>query len=55
MSVRIDDLGSAAELPEDLLDDVIGGRGGVQSMYPVCAWAASTHSNGSSDPIDIMV
>ncbi|SEH03669.1 hypothetical protein SAMN05444920_14135 [Nonomuraea solani] len=51
MSVRIDDLNGIAELPEDSLEDVVGGKPKMQG--PDCMWVASSLGGGKSDPIDI--
>lgn len=51
MSVRIDDLNGIAELPEDSLDGIVGGKPKMQG--PDCMWVASALYGGKSDPIDI--
>lgn len=52
MSIRIDDL-DGAELPEDALDNVVGGLPPL--MGPECAWVSSSLGGGRSDPIDVRI
>ncbi|MEV4225466.1 hypothetical protein ACBI99_19325 [Nonomuraea sp. ATR24] len=52
MSIRLDDLDKAAELPEDALDDIVGGRG---MQGPSCAYLASSHEGRTVDRLDIQV
>ncbi|WP_157518679.1 hypothetical protein [Herbidospora mongoliensis] len=50
MSARIEDLGMSA-LPDDALDDVIGGQP-RENYGELCIWLASSLYGGKSDPID---
>ncbi|MEV4161469.1 hypothetical protein [Nonomuraea dietziae] len=49
MSIRLDDLDSAAELPEDALDNIVGGR---EMQWQACLWTASAHKGQTVDRRD---
>ncbi|MEU6412624.1 hypothetical protein [Microbispora sp. NPDC046933] len=53
MSVRIDDLNGDAELPEDFLDDIVGGKPPL--IGPECAYVSSSLGGGRGDPIDVRI
>ncbi|MEV0585511.1 hypothetical protein [Nonomuraea sp. NPDC050310] len=49
MSIRLDNLDSFAELPEDALDDIVGGR---EMQWEACFWTASAHKGQTVDRRD---
>ncbi|MEU6726317.1 hypothetical protein [Nonomuraea zeae] len=51
MSIRLDDLDSAAELPEDALDAIVGG---AERHVKMCLWTASSHLGQTVDRQDHM-
>ncbi|MEU4580475.1 hypothetical protein [Nonomuraea sp. NPDC023979] len=52
MSIRLDDLDKAAELPEDALDDIVGGR---DMQWQPCVWTASAHQGQTVDRRDVIL
>ncbi|GIH68885.1 hypothetical protein [Sphaerimonospora thailandensis] len=52
MTIRLDDIDGVAELPEDALDDIVGGR---DMQWVACAWTASAHQGQTVDKRDIVI
>ncbi|WP_182876736.1 hypothetical protein [Microbispora sp. H10670] len=52
MSIRFDDLGSAAELPEDALDDIVGGK---EIEWHPCVWLSSSQQGQTIDRRDVLL
>ncbi|MEU6424798.1 hypothetical protein ABZ860_02795 [Microbispora sp. NPDC046973] len=50
MSIRFDDLDSSAELPEDALDDIVGGK---DIEWHPCGWLSSSQLGQTIDRIDV--